>query len=213
MNYLKRENDILNCWSGITLNNDLKAFEQLFYLLNSKFVRFCKQYVDKEVAEEIVSDVLVNCWVDRANLRHVSNPEAFLLISVKNKALNHLRDNSYMELVPMDEECEEIIDLYRPDKEMERKELMMKLDKAIASLPLQCRAVFTLVKEDGMKCAAVAEILNISVRTVHTQLYRAMKKLNSSLSTQDSQNPDAVIRNIIPVIIFILFTFFLSACK
>ncbi|MEJ6979462.1 RNA polymerase sigma-70 factor [Pedobacter sp. P351] len=210
---MKRENEILNCWRRITFNNDSKAFEQLFRMLNAKFLIFGLQYVEKEIAEEIVSDVFVNCWTDRSKLQHVRNPEVFMLVSVKNKALNYLRDNSYIELVPLDEETNKIIDISRPDKEFERKEVMMKLDKAIASLPLQCRAVFILVKEDRMKCAEVAQVLDISVRTVHTQLYRAMKKLNSTLSNEHVKFPNTVIRKIISVLPFILVTFFLSACK
>jgi RNA polymerase sigma-70 factor (ECF subfamily) len=86
---------------------------------------------------------------------------------------------SSIHLVTIDDNSLELVDTYRPDLEMERKELMFKFDRAIETLPHQCKIVFRLVKEDGMKCREVADILQISTRTVHTQLYRAMKKLSS----------------------------------
>ncbi|WP_431217475.1 sigma-70 family RNA polymerase sigma factor [Puia sp. P3] len=45
-------------------------------------------------------------------------------------------------------------------------------------LPDQCRTVFKLIKEEGFRYKQVAEILNISPRTVETQLFRAIKKLD-----------------------------------
>jgi RNA polymerase sigma-70 factor (ECF subfamily) len=45
-------------------------------------------------------------------------------------------------------------------------------------LPDQCRTVFRLIKEEGFRYKQVAEILNISPRTVETQLFRAIKKLD-----------------------------------
>jgi len=56
------------------------------------------------------------------------------------------------------------------------------MEQSIEALPQQCRIIFRLIKEDGIKYKEVAEILNISPRTVQTQLFRAMKKLSVVLS-------------------------------
>ena len=69
-----------------------------------------------------------------------------------------------------------------PQIELERKELQLKLDQAIDTLPAQARMVFKLIKENGMKYKEVAEILEISPRTVQTQLFRAIAKLRIVLS-------------------------------
>ncbi|KIO74738.1 hypothetical protein TH53_24705 [Pedobacter lusitanus] len=68
-----------------------------------------------------------------------------------------------------------------PEKELESKELHYRLDQAIDKLPAQARIVFKLIKENGMKYKEVAEILEISPRTVQTQLFRAIDKLRVSL--------------------------------
>jgi RNA polymerase sigma-70 factor (ECF subfamily) len=157
----------------------MKAFERLFYALNSRLVKFSLLYFPrKEIAEEIVSDVFVNCWVNRSRLGHVNSPETYLFVAVKHRAINESKASAKLRLISIEENEEILVETYQPDKEFEKKELIHKLDKAIESLPLQCKIIFKLVKEDGMKCKEVSEILEISPRTVETQLYRAMHKLS-----------------------------------
>jgi len=202
---LERKIQILKCWKQVVFESNVNAFEALFRLTSASFIKFCRQYTnDREVSEEIVSDVFVDLWINRNKLEHVKNPEVYLLICIKNKALNHWKKKSYMQLVPLNEEANEIVDTYRPDEELERKELFMQLDKAIGSLPDQCRMIFKLVKEDGMKCAEVAEVLNISVRTVHAQIYRAMNKLNASMIKHQTSDAAIIIKNIASAITLFL---------
>lgn len=167
-------------WEQLCLHNDLKAFEALFYALNSKLIKFCILYIHhKEAAEEIVSDVFVKCWENRHNLAVIANPETYLFVAVKNQSLNYLKKFSHIHVVPVDSsESVELVNTYDPEKELERKELYFLLDRAIAKLPKQACIIFKLIREDGMKYKEVAEILNISPRTVQTQLFRAIKKLS-----------------------------------
>ncbi|WPU93130.1 sigma-70 family RNA polymerase sigma factor [Mucilaginibacter sabulilitoris] len=191
------DNEVLECWNKIIQNDDLKALERLFYLLHDKFVRFCLHYVkSKEVAEEIVSDVLTDCWMDRAQLKAILKPEVYLLVAIKNRAICHWRKSAGMQIVDLHDTCADLTSQYRPDLQLEKKELMLNLDKAIDSLPIQCKTIFRLVKEEGMKCADVAEVLDISVRTVHTQVYRAMNKLSNSMDKYVNDERKAIIVNI-----------------
>jgi RNA polymerase sigma-70 factor (ECF subfamily) len=68
-----------------------------------------------------------------------------------------------------------------PERELEWKEIHFHITKAIDELPGQCRNVFKLIKEEGFRYKQVAEILNISPRTVETQLFRAIRKLDKAL--------------------------------
>ena len=176
--------DTLSLWKQVCFEDDLKAFELLFHTLNTRLIKFSVFYIrQKEAAEEIVSEVFVKCWENRKNLTEISNPETYLFISVKNQSFNYLKKYSNIHLVQIESSDEvEFINTFDPEKELERKELHFLLDKAVASLPQQACIVFRLIKEDGMKYKEVAEILNISPRTVQTQLFRAMKKLSVILS-------------------------------
>ena len=181
---MKHRPDTSGLWKKICFNDDLKAFEALFYSLNNRLIKFCVLYVhQKEAAEEIVSDIFVKCWEGRKSLTEIANPETYLFVAVKNQSLNYVKKYSNIHLVQIESSDKvEFVNTYDPEKELERKELHFLLDQAISKLPQQACIVFKLIKEDGMKYKEVAEILNISPRTVQTQLFRAIKKLSAILS-------------------------------
>lgn len=210
-----RKIDTLNLWKLICNNDDEKAFELFFHILNNSLIKFCILYVNhREIAEEIVSDVFVKCWLNRKTLIEIQNPETYLFVAVKNQSLNHIKKYSNIHLVQIDEtNSVEFVNTYNPQKEIENKELIFRMDKAISALPQQCRIVFRLIKEDGMKYKEVAEILNISPRTVQTQLFRAIKRLGIVLSNYNKLNnpaPKSNIFNALGTISIILQLFFLN---
>lgn len=209
-----RKVDTLKLWKLICNNDDENAFELFFHVLNNSLIKFCVLYVhQREIAEEIVSDVFVKCWLNRKNLTEIQNPETYLFVAVKNQSLNHIKKYSTIHLVQIDEtNSVEFVNTYNPQKEIENKELIFRMDQAIAGLPQQCRIVFRLIKEDGMKYKEVAEILNISPRTVQTQLFRAIKKLSVVLTQYNKHNentPKTNVINILGSIIVIFQLFFL----
>jgi RNA polymerase sigma-70 factor (ECF subfamily) len=179
-----KKTDILNWWKLISLHDDPKAFESLFYILNAPLIKFSMMYVhQKEAAEEIVSDVFVKCWLNRRSLTEVRDMDTYLFVAVKNQSLNYIKKYSHIHLVQIEETNEmRFVRPFSPQEELEKKELLLKMEGCIEALPRQCRIIFRLIKEDGMKYKEVAEILDISPRTVQTQLFRAMKKLSAVLS-------------------------------
>ena len=141
----------------------------------------------KELAEEIVSDVFVNLWTKRKSLSHIKNIETYLFVSVKNASLNHIKQTSAHRPVCIEEGIEPTT-IEDPEKELEKRELISKMEEAIKSLPPQCRIIFCLIKEDGLRYKQVADILNLSPRTIETQLVRAIKKLDNLLSPYISRS-------------------------
>lgn len=180
----KRKNDIIkSLLANVRENDDESAFKDLFYLLYHRLVNFSVQYVgNMEAAEEIVSDMFTKLWLDRKGTEHIANPEVYLFIAVKNRSLNYIKKFSGFRILHLEDTNEDyLINSHDPQKELERRELIFKMDAAIETLPQQCKIVFNLIKEDGLKYKEVAEILEISPRTVETQLVRALKKLNQAL--------------------------------
>jgi RNA polymerase sigma-70 factor (family 1) len=176
--------DLLELWKKICLTDDVKAFEQLYYTLFGKLIKFSIYYVhQREAAEEIVSEVFVKCWSNRNSLSHIEYPESYLFIAVKNQSLKYHKKYSNIHLVELDDHQFQLVDLADPSKKLEIKELHHRLDKAIEALPMQARMVFRLIKENGLKYKEVAQILEISPRTVQTQLFRAIDKLRHALKS------------------------------
>ena len=170
---------------------DREAFNELFLGYYDKLVSFTKHYVRQaEIAEEISSELFVKIWLKREAMRHILKPEVYLYISAKNAALNHLRNAKKHNISSPGHESMEVLTLADNDSSaMERKELIRKLDESIVALPEQRQIIFRLIKEDGLKSKEVAAILNISVRTVENQMYKAVKKLADTLSDYLGYHP------------------------
>lgn len=165
----------------IACEGDEKAFSELFRYFYDRLLHFSIQYVyTREAAEEIVSDVFVKIWNRRDELEKIANLEVYLFVAVKNHSLNYLEQYSSLRITPLNDDTghSQLTNSVDPERAMEWKEILFKMDQEVGRLPDQCRRVFKLIKEEGFKYKDVAEILNISPRTVETQLFRAMKRLN-----------------------------------
>ncbi len=152
---------------------------------------FTKHYVRQpEIAEEISSELFVKIWLKRETIRHILKPEVYLYIAAKNAALNHLRNTKKHNIISPGYESLAVLTITDHEySAMEKKELIQKLDESIAALPEQRQIIFRLIKEDGLKSKEVAAILNISVRTVENQMYKAVKKLADTLSDYLGYHP------------------------
>lgn len=177
------ENDKLkHLFEQISLYSDQQAFAELFRDQYAKLYRFALQYVEvAETAEEIVADIFVKLWKYRSHLHTIKNPEGYLFIGVKNGSLNYIKQYSRYKVSATEDFLQQLATNQSPQQALEWKELHFRLNQTVNSLPDQCRTIFKLVKEEGLKPQQVATILNLSVRTVETQLYRATKRLHAVL--------------------------------
>jgi len=189
---LKIEVTILKQLQAKVEQSNQKAFEDLYRLFFPRLYNFAMLYVHKkEVAEEIVNDVMVKIWEKRDMINTIENLETYLFVSVRNHSLNYLQKFSHYHITVAPETgLAEVISISDPSKDLEWKEINLKLSLAIEQLPNQCRTVFKLIKEEGFKYKQVAEILNLSPRTVETQLFRAIKKLNTVVTMYIDKLPD-----------------------
>lgn len=170
------------------------AFDELFFLYYDKLLAFAKQYTKQlESAEEVTSELFVKIWLKRHTLSKVNNPEVYLYVAIKNGCLNLIRANSKRNMLFVAWPDEPSFDgsLDKNTERFEDKELNHLLNLAIQQLPEQRKIIFSLIKEQGLKPNAVAEILGISVRTVENQLYKAVKILADSISEYLGYHPQA----------------------
>ena len=166
--------------------NDKHAFNELFLTYYAKLVQFAVHFLNNiEAAEDVVAEVFGNIWIKRSRLSGVYNAEAYLYTAVRNTCFDHIRrEQKIIRNVDM------ITEILQPGGlAIESQEFKLILESAINALPEQRRLVFLLVKEHGKKCAEVAEILGISVRTVENQLYKAVKALADEISHYLGYNP------------------------
>lgn len=174
-----------NLMKGV-INGDKQSFDKLFMSMYDALLRFSMLYTTSlQPSEEIVNDVFVKLWINREELNDIKNPLAYLYTSVKNTSLNYLRStkNNIISTDVMN------VNNKFTQNHSEEKELEMVIRNAINHLPKQRRIIFLLIKEENLKALQVAEILNLSIRTVENQVYKAVKQIAGELSIYLGYNP------------------------
>lgn len=169
----------------IALFNDEAAYERLFFHYNDSLFNLAVCFVkDKAIAEEIVSDVFVNVWRNRSRLPEIENLKVYLYVSIKNLCIKHLTRNKQVADFDLNDlQLETVAVTTRsPEDLLVSKEVLNQVHKAVESLPAKCRLIFKMVREDGLKYKEIAQILNISVKTIDAQMAIAAKKITQSLS-------------------------------
>lgn len=163
--------------------DDRQAFALFFTRYHGKLVTFATLYVrSRELAEEAVSDVFLKLWQKRVALVEVKNINSYLYIAVKNQALNYLQKAENQPGLSLDEVPMALtVELMTPERELLNSELQAEIQRAVEKLPPQCKIIFRLIREDGLKYKEVAEIMGISIKTIEVQMGIAIKKISVEL--------------------------------
>ena len=142
---------------------------------------FATQYVDDlETAKEIVQDLFVSLYENRKSLVITTSLRSYLYQSIRNRCLNHLKYQK-MERKHLDQaafEQESIEDL---EARIDENELEYRIFQIVTELPPKCQEIFRMSRVKGMKNHAIANHLDISIRTVETQISNALKVLREKL--------------------------------
>jgi RNA polymerase sigma-70 factor, ECF subfamily len=161
---------------------DKSSFEQLFRSEFKPLVMLGVQYVkDYETARGLVQDAFISLWEKRETIDPAKPVRAYLSTSVRNKCLNHLRDNKKFSTNLLSIEQIYPDSVYNQPLRIEEIQLREHIDRALADLPEKCREVFELSRFRDMKYHEIAEHLGISVKTVEAQMSKALNHMRLRL--------------------------------
>lgn len=150
-----------------------------FYSSNfRKLILVSDRYVrDIAAAEEIVQDIFLKIWEDKAVLETIKSIKAYLYRSVVNSSINYINRQKSLErhhLHIAEQLSDELI-----DSEDERNELIVLLYQEIEFLPEKCQLVFKLSRLEGLKYRDIAAKLDLSEKTVENHMGNALRILRS----------------------------------
>lgn len=160
---------------------DRAIFEQIFKGYYSELCRFTLRYAgDPLVAEEIIQDLFFKLWVRREELTINTSLRNYLFKAATNHSLNYIRhqelQRKHFEYVGF--EVDEMTGGIQSDSD---GELSLKVQEALMKLPEKRRKIFEMSRFDGMKYHEIAEQLEINIKTVETQMTRALDFLRHYL--------------------------------
>lgn len=193
---MKDSQHILLLLEEIALNSSQKAYKELFLRLYKPLCQFAYGMLkSRSDAEEVVSDVFILIWEKRERLVNIDSPLLYIYTAVKNRALNSIAREKRQQALDTSEWLVPLNSLYfDPEQLMITEELTQKLRKSIEELPTRCRLIFKLVKDDGLKYKEVAELLQISVKTVEAQMTIALRRLGKCMHLDISHQDQKIIK-------------------
>jgi RNA polymerase sigma-70 factor (ECF subfamily) len=162
-------------------SGDSAAFQELFFTYCQPLIRFAHRFVnDVALAEDIVQDVFLKIWSNRQQLEPALNIKSYLYVAVKNQAFKQLRHKKIRQALG---EKPPFSPLHTPTPEeiFNSKEVESTVLKAIEELPDKCRLIFSMNRFDSLTYSEIAEIMNLSVKTIETQMGRALVHLRQRL--------------------------------
>jgi RNA polymerase sigma-70 factor (ECF subfamily) len=177
--------DLTDIVQEIAVHDSYVAYKKLFGLLfpSIKHFSYCL-LKSPELAEEVASDVMITLWRKRKDITSISNIKVYAFVIAKNHCLNILKKNSRGRVISLDDVSVNLQIDTTPEWILINDELRKSLNNAINKLPAKCKMIFRLIKEDGMSYKEVSEILDISIKTVDSQLVIASRRLSVSIKRE-----------------------------
>ena len=155
-------------------------------LFRSHFTGLCyfaQKYVkDFETAKEIVQDAYISMWEKRETIDMERAVKSYLAMVIHNKCSNYLRDNRKFDKYILDIENLPDVPEYESSDSLVADELKIRIDSAINELPEKCREIFVLNRYENLKYQEIADKLQISVKTVETQMSKALQHMRIRLA-------------------------------
>jgi RNA polymerase sigma-70 factor, ECF subfamily len=182
-------------------------FERIMRLYNQRLYRLAFGLVgDAGEAEDILQESYLQAFLHFSSFAGHSSLGAWLASIVRNRAIDYLRarrvrraaftletdlprdgrgrrDGSMLERAPAD------VAQSDPVIGRQREETRLVLEKAIALLPIQFRAVFVLREVEGLSLQQTAIYLGIPIATVKTRDHRARHLLRAALGEEFAGDP------------------------
>ncbi len=162
---------------------DKGTFEDLFRSYFAPLCSFAQKYVrDIDEAKDIVHNVFINLWNKRNEVDLNTSLKSYLFQGVYNRSLNYIRDHKKLVQFNTPQSEAELGKYIESRDHLESSEAEGRINRALDALPDKCREIFLMNRFDGLKYREIAEKLNISIKTVETQMSRALKTLREKLS-------------------------------
>jgi RNA polymerase sigma-70 factor, ECF subfamily len=160
-------------------NSNQGVFELVFNYYYSGLVVYADQIIkDTVISEDIVQSVFMKLWETREAIE-IRSFRSYFIQCVKNRCIDHLRNLQVKQR--FDSRIPEADHLVMEEDLWTKNELSELIQRAVEDLAPRCREIFWMSRYENLKIAEIAEKLNISKRTVETQISKALKILRIKL--------------------------------
>lgn len=172
-------------WVADVRTGDKAAFRRIFEKYYEALLCFACRYAHTNAdAEEAVHDVFLWVWDKRESWSVEGKLKTYLYRAVKYQCIDlHRRKTTgekYLEEHLQYQKSD--AHFYEPQFEFDQENFECHVRKAVEELPGRARLIYKLSRTDGLTYKEIAEVLEISIKTVESQMSRALGILRYRLS-------------------------------
>ena len=153
------------------------AFRTLYLRYYDAIYRYiAHRLYSGEDVQDFVQEVFTRLWQHREDLDPRKSIKAYLYRMSYNLVVDHLRKQGSGKTYRIN------IQMENPSPEAGLDD-QLTLREAVEGLPERIRLVFTMSRDEGLKYSEIAEICDISVKTVESRMTQAFRILRKQLAS------------------------------
>ncbi|MBC9795707.1 RNA polymerase sigma factor [Sinomicrobium weinanense] len=158
-----------------------KGDHAIFKIVFEEFYPSVVAYVltltaDDAKAKDIAQSSFISLWEKRKKLREKSSLRPYLFKIAYHLYINQYHKEKFRKKV-LEEFKYDALQKIIPKEEDPDDDRQKRLGEIIDALPVKCREILMLHKKEGKKYKDIAALLNISVKTVESQMRIAYIKI------------------------------------
>ncbi|TKG93715.1 RNA polymerase sigma-70 factor [Puteibacter caeruleilacunae] len=167
-------------------NDNMLAFDQLFRSYSERLFNFSLGYLKSEaLADDVVQEVFIRLWDSRKGLKTDTSFKSYLFTIafniirkqfIKKSKEDKFKHDALGTIIEEDNQLEERIDY---------GSMLERIDNIIEKMPDRRKEVFLRSRKDGLAVKEIAQIMDISPKTVENQITEALKFLKKELEKDD----------------------------
>ena len=162
--------------------NDIHAYNELYERYRGVlYVHALRMLKDDDEAYDVVQDVFIHLWERRGVLVVQSSFSSYLYTSVRNRILDLMakRKHRWKYIESLQSYLDE--GSFETEEKVHAGELARIIEREVAHLPEKMREIFHLSREENFSHKEIAQVLNVSDKTVKKQVSNALSILRKKI--------------------------------
>ena len=170
---------------------NLKSFEELIDRYRNQVFNFVYRILgSRDDAEDILQDTFMKVYQHLPRYKKQAKFSSYLFTIAHNLSMNRVnyRKRSQMKLDTLAQSGgERSVTDRTPDSQLRENEIATVVHRAIEKLPPKYRAALVLSEFEGFSYKQIGDVLNCSVGTVKSRIFRARDLLRGHLKGYEEQ--------------------------
>lgn len=161
---------------------DETAFRQLYTLYEKLLIPYLIELTKSDfIAEDLVQETMLRVWLNRESINTLEYPRAYIYRIAGNCAYSWLKSRLIRKQAEQEKASLEPNAISEAESDLSFQSITAIVKQAIRNMPAQRSRIYYMSREQGMKPAEIARILNISISTVNNTLYQAVRTIREEV--------------------------------